>query len=105
MGLQRALQLAGAQTAAATLWKVPDRATQVLMGRFYRHLWDTKNGVRPSKLAALRDAQLWLIDDWAPKHPEGNGRNAQRLEAGRQTFVDAGRPGFTLPVGRIRSLR
>src|SRR5262249_9040853 len=57
LGLQRALQLAGARTTVTSLWGVPDAATQALMTRFHRNLWEKKM----SKLEALRDAQLWLL--------------------------------------------
>ncbi len=69
LGLQRAFQLAGAKTTMASLWQVPDRATQALMSRFYENLWQR----RMPKLEALRDAQLWLIRE-APKQPELLGR-------------------------------
>ena len=59
LGLQRAFQLAGARTVVASLWKVPDKATQVLMARFYENLWQKKM----SKLAALREAQRWLLHE------------------------------------------
>jgi CHAT domain-containing protein/tetratricopeptide (TPR) repeat protein len=65
LGLQRALHVAGARTAVTSLWKVPDAATQALMSRFHRNLWEKKM----PKLEALREAQLWLIQEgW--KHPE-----------------------------------
>lgn len=59
VGLQRAFQTAGARTVVASLWPVPDRATQVLMDRFYENLWDKKL----PKLEALRQAQLWLLKE------------------------------------------
>ncbi len=59
LGLQRAFQLAGAKSVVAGLWKVPDKATQLLMARFYDNLWQQ----RMSKLEALRQAQLWLLND------------------------------------------
>ena len=65
LGLQRAFQLAGARTAVTSLWKVPDAATQALMTRFHRNLWEKQMG----KLEALREAQLWLIKD-GRNHPE-----------------------------------
>ncbi|HEX4000501.1 MAG TPA: tetratricopeptide repeat protein [Pirellulales bacterium] len=65
LGLQRAFQLAGAKTTLASLWQVPDRATQSLMSRFYQNLWQR----RMSKLEALREAQQWLIRE-GPKKPE-----------------------------------
>jgi CHAT domain-containing protein len=66
LGLQRAFQMAGAKTVVAGLWKVPDKATQLLMSRFYDNLWQKKM----SKLAALREAQRWLLHE-APKEPGG----------------------------------
>src|SRR5262249_23664167 len=44
LGLQRAFQVAGARTGVASLWKVPDRATQALMERCYDNLWSKKMG-------------------------------------------------------------
>jgi CHAT domain-containing protein len=65
LGLQRAFQLAGARTAVTSLWKVPDAATQALMSRFHRNLWEKHLG----KGEALREAQLWLLQEGG-KHPE-----------------------------------
>jgi len=64
-GLQRALQVAGARTVIASLWDVPDRATQLLMERFYDNLWQKKK----SKLEALREAQLWVLKEM-PRNPD-----------------------------------
>jgi CHAT domain-containing protein len=64
LGLQRAFQIAGARTTVTSLWKVPDRATSLLMQRFYANLWDRNL----PKLEALREAQRWLLD-----HPEALG--------------------------------
>ncbi len=61
LGLQRAFQTAGAKTVVASLWKVSDKATQALMGRFYDNLWRKKM----SKIEALRDAQRWLLHEGA----------------------------------------
>lgn len=58
LGVQRAFQVAGAQTTIASLWPVSDVATQVLMERFYRNLWEKKM----SRLEALREAQLHLLN-------------------------------------------
>jgi CHAT domain-containing protein len=69
LGLQRAFQVAGAKTTMASLWQVPDRATQALMSRFYENLWQR----RMPKLQALREAQLWLMRE-APKQPDLLGR-------------------------------
>jgi CHAT domain-containing protein len=59
LGLQRAFQVAGARTVITSLWAVDDRATQALMGEFYRVAWDTENIV--SRAEALRQAQLSLL--------------------------------------------
>jgi CHAT domain-containing protein len=64
LGLQRAFQTAGAKTVVASLWKVSDKATQALMGRFYDNLWRKKM----SKIEALREAQRWLLHE-GPKQP------------------------------------
>jgi len=63
LGLQRAFQVAGAQTVIASLWKVDDAATRGLMERFYDNLW-TKN---MGKLEALREAQLWMLRKRGPR--------------------------------------
>jgi CHAT domain-containing protein len=71
LGLQRAFQVAGARTTVTSLWKVPDRATQLLMQRFYENLWDRGMG----KLEALRQAQLSLMR-------EGGSRGVAGSEGG-----------------------
>jgi CHAT domain-containing protein/Tfp pilus assembly protein PilF len=87
LGLQRAFTVAGCQSVVASLWQVPDEATQVLMTRFYDNLWRH----RMSRLHALREAQRWLLDEGS-RHPEVmrglKRRGAQREDAqteGKQT--------------------
>ena len=58
IGLQRAFHVSGARSVIASLWKVDDRATQELMTQFYTNLWIKKQ----SKIDALRNAQLWMLD-------------------------------------------
>jgi tetratricopeptide (TPR) repeat protein/CHAT domain-containing protein len=59
LGLQRAFQAAGARAVVASLWKVEDAATTVLMEQFYTNLWVKKL----PKLEALRQAQLVVLND------------------------------------------
>jgi CHAT domain-containing protein/tetratricopeptide (TPR) repeat protein len=56
LGLRRAFQLAGAQTVVASLWKVPDAQTELLMSGFLKR-WLNGEG----KADALRQAQLEMI--------------------------------------------
>jgi len=77
LGLQRAFQLAGAHAVAASLWKVPDEATQKLMAEFYKNLWEKKL----SRLEALRQAQLTMLSDFAPQRtPRRGGIKAEGPE-------------------------
>lgn len=48
---------AGSPSVLASLWKVDDRATALLMNRFYERLLSPE---APSKLDALRQAKTWL---------------------------------------------
>ncbi len=51
-GLQRGFKLAGAKSLLMSLWKVDDKATQLLMTEFYRQFLNGK-----SKIESLRLAQ------------------------------------------------
>jgi CHAT domain-containing protein len=73
-GLQRAFGLAGARAVVASLWKVEDRATQVLMGEFYRNLWENQLG----KLEALRRAQLTMLAHYDRGHGTLRGAGGRR---------------------------
>jgi len=61
LGVQRVLQVAGADSVVASYWKVDDAVSRRLMERFYRNLWESQL----SLLDALREAQLWVL-----RHPE-----------------------------------
>jgi tetratricopeptide (TPR) repeat protein len=62
VGFTQALLLSGARSVCLSLWKVDDRATALLMQRFYANLL----GARPErsqpmpKAAALAEAKTWL---------------------------------------------
>jgi CHAT domain-containing protein len=64
VGLSRGFIYAGTPSLLATLWKVDDRSTAVLMERFYTN-WI--KGM--SKAEALREAQLSLKAMPQYKHP------------------------------------
>ena len=55
MGLVRAFMVAGAPAVIATLWRVDERSTRILMEKFYREV------VSGASFAhALHEAQLYL---------------------------------------------
>ncbi len=54
-GLRRAFAVAGAKTLVMSLWSVPDRATPLLMERFFTNL---QQGL--GRAAALQDAQNYI---------------------------------------------
>jgi tetratricopeptide (TPR) repeat protein len=88
LGLQRALQVAGARTVVASLWQVDDAATQRLMSRFYEDLWRGGPDGRPlGKLAALREAQRWLRSQAAAG---GDGRGLEGAAVSRDAAANGG---------------
>jgi hypothetical protein len=76
LGLQRAFQVAGAQTVVASLWKVSDQSTQRLISQFYENLWHKKL----SKVEALQQAQLAILRDG--KGPSSGHRQVPDEAAG-----------------------
>ncbi|HEY6118620.1 MAG TPA: CHAT domain-containing tetratricopeptide repeat protein, partial [Pyrinomonadaceae bacterium] len=66
VGLTRAFMYAGASRIVASLWRTEDRATSVLMNRFYESML-AGNGMSPA--AALRKAQLGMWQDKRWRQP------------------------------------
>jgi len=66
-GLRRAFHSAGASSVVASLWRVDDYWTRLLMARFYRNLFD--RGM--NKIDALAEAQLELLRDPVLRQPQG----------------------------------
>jgi CHAT domain-containing protein/Tfp pilus assembly protein PilF len=66
-GLVRAFQMAGARTVIASLWKVDDEATRLLMEGVYERMLREENPLSPAH--ALREASLALreLEDAAGK--------------------------------------
>ena len=62
LGFTQALFLAGTRSLVLSWWKVDDRATALLMVRFYENLLGQRAGLkRPlAKIEALREAKAWL---------------------------------------------
>ena len=71
-GLQRGFKKAGANTLLMSLWKVDDRATQMLMTKFYEHFLSGK-----TKLESLTLAQKYLRD----YEEEADGEKIKPFEA------------------------
>jgi CHAT domain-containing protein len=59
LGLAGVAVRAGARSTLATLWRVNDEATSLLMGQFYQQLGDKTQTI--TKAEALRQAQLALL--------------------------------------------
>jgi tetratricopeptide (TPR) repeat protein len=62
VGFTQALLMSGARSVCLSLWKVDDRATALLMQRFYANLLGRGSGLsKPMpKAAALSEAKMWL---------------------------------------------
>ena len=63
IGLTRALMFAGSRSVVATLWKVDDRATAVLMGHFYKSM--LQDGLPPAAALRFAKEQMRKERDWA----------------------------------------
>jgi hypothetical protein len=69
VGFAQALFLAGARSVVLSLWKVDDRATTLLMVRFYQNLLGQRPGLQEPlpKAQALQEAKQWLRGLTAPE--------------------------------------
>lgn len=66
VSMARAFALAGTPSVIASLWSVDDLSTKELMAVFYE---DYLGNANPSKIAALRKAQLSLLENPRYRHP------------------------------------
>jgi len=55
-----AFLVAGARSVIVSLWPVDDRATALLLGRFYEHWLEPEGAPGATKVEALRIAKRWL---------------------------------------------
>jgi CHAT domain-containing protein/Tfp pilus assembly protein PilF len=110
VGLTHSFMSAGAKTVVASLWKVDDKATSVLMADFYESM--LRKGMAPS--AALRAAKLKLISDkrWsAPYYWAGfvlQGEYSNHIEVVRYPWLRPGLIGLfllTLAVAGLLIIR
>jgi CHAT domain-containing protein len=83
VGFAQAFFLAGARSLLVSLWEVDDRATSLLMTRFYQNwLGKRPDLVRPlSKVEALHEAKAWLRDCPA-RRPCGNWTGSRGARSG-----------------------
>jgi CHAT domain-containing protein len=84
LGLQRAFQVAGVRSTVTSLWKVDDAATQALMVEFYKNLWER----RMSKLEALRQAQLTMLNRYDSSSGELKARGLTLTNPGQKASAD-----------------
>jgi CHAT domain-containing protein/tetratricopeptide (TPR) repeat protein len=84
VGFAQALFLAGARSLVLSLWKVNDRATALLMYRFYENLLERNI----PKAAALAEARTWL----ANLHAADANRLLDRFADGARGPVDTHTP-------------
>jgi CHAT domain-containing protein len=104
LGFSQALLLAGARGTLLSLWPVDDRATALLMTRFYENMLGTPDKTvkaLPTKAEALAEAKRWLRDLTAGEVerltadlPRGlpSGTRGVRREASASPPANAPRP-------------
>ncbi len=62
VGFTRGFMHAGATRVVATLWKIDDRATAEMMGRFYREMIGHR--LRPAAALRAAQVQMWKTKRW-----------------------------------------
>jgi CHAT domain-containing protein len=94
LGFAQALFLAGARSVVLSHWQVDDRATALLMTRFYENLLGKRAGLdRPLPRArALAEAKRWLrglgveeVNERLARLPGGSRGDEVKLEAAAET--------------------
>jgi CHAT domain-containing protein len=87
VGFTQALLMSGARSVCLSLWKVDDKATSLLMTRFYQNLLGKRVGLsQPTpKAEALHEAKQWLrsltvdqVDGEVAASERGNVRPLER---------------------------
>jgi CHAT domain-containing protein/tetratricopeptide (TPR) repeat protein len=95
LGLQRAFQAAGARAVVASLWKVDDAATAVLMKQFYTNLWTRKL----PRLEALRQAQIAVLNNpGMVEQQRALGPKPEKLPEGGRPALPSGTAGRSDPA-------
>jgi CHAT domain-containing protein/tetratricopeptide (TPR) repeat protein len=98
LGLQRSFHTAGVKTMVTSLWSVHDAATLELMDEFYKRLWGKQ---QPSRLEALRQAQLAILRDPARvrKRTQALLAEARKRGVSEEKLRGIGRLALDLPDG------
>jgi CHAT domain-containing protein/tetratricopeptide (TPR) repeat protein len=89
LGFAQALFLAGARSLVLSLWEVDDRATSLLMQRFYENLLGNRDGLKAPmpKAEALSEAKAWLRTQSAQDGPTARSEPRKTLKGRAQAAV------------------
>jgi tetratricopeptide (TPR) repeat protein len=92
IGFAQALFVAGARSLVLSLWNVDDRATALLMGRFYQNLLGKRPGLSApmTKAEALREAKQWLRQLSLKEIQQEAAVRGEEKAADRPTSVSGG---------------
>lgn len=93
-GLQRGFKKAGVQSLLMSLWKVDDKATQLLMTNFYKGLAEGKSKVEALRLAQdyLRNLEVEEVISAADNLTAAQRRKAERQDTSQEDSVVKSRP-------------